>query len=69
LPSVAPQMEYAKLEGIKEGTGASDGFIEAISPDTTPERKSELEKQLLRYCRFDTEAMAVIVQFFCSDAT
>ena len=69
LPSVAPQMDYAKLEGIKEGTGASDGFIEAISPSTTPERKSELQKQLLRYCRFDTEAMAVLVQFFCSDAT
>ena len=61
-------MDYAKLEGIKEGTGASDGFIEAISPSTTPERKAELQIQLLRYCRFDTEAMAVLVQFFCADA-
>lgn len=68
LPSVAPQMDYANLEGIKEGAGASEGFIEAISSSTKPERKAELQKQLLRYCRFDTEAMAELVRFFCSDA-
>jgi hypothetical protein len=27
-------------------------------------RKLELEEQLRRYCRFDTEAMAEIVRFF-----
>lgn len=69
LPRIAPHMDYANLEGINEGTGASDGFIEAISPSTTPERKAELREQLLRYCRFDTEAMAELVQFFCRDVT
>jgi Domain of unknown function(DUF2779) len=64
LPAVAPHMNYAELEGINQGMGASDGFIEAIDPGTTPERKSELEDQLLRYCRFDTEAMVEIVRFF-----
>jgi hypothetical protein len=57
-------MAYKKLEGIAEGTGASDGFIEAISPETDLVRKLELEEQLLRYCKFDTEAMVEIVQFF-----
>lgn len=67
LPTMVPAMDYAKLEGIKEGTAASDGYIEAISDTTAPERKVALEQQLRRYCRFDTEAMAEIVRFFCGD--
>ena len=65
LPSIAPQLDYTNLEGIKEGTAASDGFVEAISPETSADRKVELKEQLLRYCRFDTEAMVEIVRFFC----
>jgi len=64
LPTINPAMDYAKLKGIKEGTAASDGFLEAISPETDMVRKLELEQQLLRYCRFDTEAMVEIVRFF-----
>ena len=64
LPTMNPQMDYAKLEGIKEGSGASDGFLEAINPDTDKAHKAELEEQLRRYCRFDTEAMLEIVRFF-----
>ena len=64
MPTINPAMDYAKLEGIKEGTAASDGFIEAIQPDVGPERKAELDEQLRRYCRFDTEAMVEIVRFF-----
>jgi len=57
-------MDYAMLEGIKEGTAASDGFLEAINPATDAARKAELEEQLLRYCKFDTEAMVEIVRSF-----
>ncbi|MCH7822108.1 MAG: DUF2779 domain-containing protein [Proteobacteria bacterium] len=64
LPCIAPYMNYAELEGINAGMAASDGFIEAIDPNTSPERKAELEEQLLRYCKFDTEAMVEIVRFF-----
>jgi hypothetical protein len=64
LPAIAPHMNYADLTGISEGTAASDGFLEAIDPETSPERKAELKDQLLRYCRFDTEAMVEIVRFF-----
>ncbi len=63
-PAICPGMDYAELEGINEGMGASDGYLEAINPDTTPERKAELEEQLLRYCRFDTEAMVEITKYF-----
>jgi len=57
-------MDYARLAGINEGMGASDGFLEAINPETDLVRKAELEEQLLRYCKFDTEAMVEIVKFF-----
>jgi hypothetical protein len=64
MPTINPDMDYEKLEGIREGTAASDGFIEAIQTETSPERKAELDEQLRRYCRFDTEAMVEIVKFF-----
>ena len=62
-PAIAPHMNYASLEGINEGMAASDGYLEAINPDTSAERKAELEEQLLRYCKFDTQAMVEIVRF------
>jgi Domain of unknown function(DUF2779) len=68
LPAMVPEMSYAGLAGINEGMGASDGFLEAIGsrPWAAPTggRKVELEEQLLRYCKFDTEAMVAIVRFF-----
>ena len=62
-PTVAPELDYSLLAGIAEGMAAADGYVEAISPATTPARKAELEEQLLRYCRLDTEAMVKIVEF------
>lgn len=68
LPCIAPHMNYADLDGIGEGTAASDGFMEAIGfgPEGPPAaaRKAELERQLLRYCSFDTAAMLEITRFF-----
>ena len=61
-------MSYSQLEGIQEGTAASEGYLEAIHRDTTVERKAELKKQLLRYCSFDTEAMVRLVQFMGADS-
>ena len=69
MPTIRPDMDYAELDGIKEGTAASEGFIEAIDPKTDLVRKAELEEQLLRYCKFDTEAMVEIVRFFTAEST
>ena len=70
LPAMVPHMNYAELEGIHEGMAASDGYLEAIGSNgsrarraPTVERKAELEEQLLRYCKFDTEAMVEILRF------
>lgn len=63
LPTIAANMRYSELTGIQEGTAASEGYLEAIDPATTAERKAELTDQLLRYCKFDTEALVRLVQF------
>ena len=64
LPTIAPDMDYATLEDIHEGTEASAAYLEAIQPSTSPERKEALRGSLLNYCRHDTEAMVRLVRFF-----
>jgi hypothetical protein len=63
LPTITTELSYIKLEGIQEGTAASEGYLEAIHPDTSEQRKAELSEQLLRYCKFDTEAMVLLLRF------
>ena len=66
-PTINPAFDYRSLDGINEGGAAADGFMEAINPQTSPERKAELEDQLLRYCRFDTEAMVENAAFLVAN--
>ena len=63
LPTIAQDMQYSELKGIQEGTAASEGYLEAIHPDTPAPRKAELKQQLLCYCKFDTAAMVRLVEF------
>jgi hypothetical protein len=64
LPTIAPDMDYAKLAGIHEGTEASSAYLEAINPETPAPRKEQIRTELLKYCKHDTEAMVRLVQFF-----
>jgi len=68
LPTIAPDMDYASLEGIQEGTQASAAYLEAINPEISGERKEEIRENLLKYCRHDTEAMVRLVHFFAETA-
>jgi len=61
LPTVAPDLDYAALREIQEGTAASKAFLEAIDPATPDERREEIRRQLLAYCKLDTEAMVRLV--------
>ena len=63
LPTITTKISYHKLIGIQEGTAVSEGYLEAIDTATSDERKAELSEQLLRYCKFDTEAMVVLLRF------
>jgi len=64
LPAIAPELGYDKLDGVADGGMAMDAFSEAIRPGTSAVRKSEIERQLLAYCRLDTFAMVRLWQFF-----
>ncbi|MEX0976461.1 MAG: DUF2779 domain-containing protein [Woeseia sp.] len=68
LPTIAPDLSYEKLDEIHDGTDASEGYIEAIQPNTGAARKSELDTQLRRYCRLDTEAMVRLTHFLSASA-
>jgi len=68
LPTIAPDMDYAALEGIREGTEAAAAYLEAIHPSTPVERRQILRSNLLTYCRHDTEAMVRLVRFFGESA-
>jgi hypothetical protein len=64
LPTVAPDMDYARLEGIQEGTAASAAYLEAIDRETGADRTEQIRKELLKYCKHDTEAMVRLVEYF-----
>ena len=66
LPTVAPDMDYGLLEGVHVGTEASAAYLRAIDPGTPEERREEIRRELLQYCRHDTEAMVRLVDFFCN---
>jgi hypothetical protein len=64
LPAVCPDLSYENLDGVQDGGTAMTVFREAIHPQTTPERKNEIERDLLAYCRLDTFAMVRLWQVF-----
>lgn len=57
LPALCPDLRYGDLGGVQDGGMAMNAYLEAISPETSPERKAQIEEQLLDYCRLDTYAM------------
>ena len=62
LPTLAPELDYALLDGTKSGVEAQDAYLEAIDPATPPERREPLRRELLDYCRLDTLAMVVALE-------
>ena len=64
LPAAVPELNYEDLTGVKDGAMAMAAYCEAIQPSVTEERKAEIQKQLLGYCRLDTFAMVRLWQFF-----
>ncbi len=64
LPVVAPDLNYAELQGVQEGTGAQVAYIDAaLNTKLPPQRKAEIDLQLRTYCRQDTWAMVEIAYF------
>jgi hypothetical protein len=64
LPAAVPDLSYDDLDGVQDGMMAGDAFMEAIDTTTTPERKQEIEIQLVEYCKLDTLAMVRLWEKF-----
>ncbi len=61
LPTIAPDLDYGKLQGVQDGTEAQVAYLYAVfDPKTGAKRKAELEAMLRKYCRQDTWAMVEI---------
>jgi len=63
LPTVAPDLKYEGLE-IQNGDMAQAAYLEAIDPETKPERREAIRGFLLEYCGRDTEGLVRLVRFF-----
>jgi hypothetical protein len=63
IPTIAPELDYAALGEVQEGTQAQVAYLEAIDPSTPPERRQAIERDLLAYCAHDTLAMVRLAHF------
>ena len=64
LPTVAPDLNYAKLGEVQDGLAAQRAYVEASAPNTAASRRDALRRGLLDYCRQDTLALVRLVEFF-----
>lgn len=63
LPALTGK-DYDVLDGVKNGGMAMEVFLEALNPETSAERKQAIERELLAYCKLDTEALVDIWKIF-----
>ena len=54
-----PELDYHNLDGIHNGSEASNAFAEMASH--TPEEIAGMRENLLRYCGLDTYAMVKVL--------
>jgi hypothetical protein len=61
LPTVCPELSYERLGEVRDGGGATEAFAETLKPECPDERRAQLRKDLLEYCKLDTLAMVRMV--------
>ncbi len=67
LPTIAegaPDLDYKRLDEVQNGMLAQAAYLEIIHPDTSKERRENLSRKLLDYCKLDTLAMVRLVEYF-----
>jgi hypothetical protein len=62
LPTLAPELDYRSLTGAQSGVEAQESYLEAIDGKTSFDRRQELRRGLLDYCKLDTLAMVIALQ-------
>jgi hypothetical protein len=68
LPTIAPQLDYKTLDGVRDGGQAVEAYLEAIRPETPAARREDLRRQMLDYCGRDTYALVVLWRFLTGPA-
>ena len=63
LPTVAPELDYEHLTGVRDGNLAAAAYEEAVAPTTAAARRAELDCQLRAYCALDTLALVRLWRF------
>jgi len=64
LPTVAPELDYKKLNDVHDGSEAQLAYLDMVNAATPANRKTHLQRALLEYCQLDTLAMVKLVHFF-----
>ncbi len=59
LPALCPDpdLDYRSLEGVQDGGMAMEAYLEAISQETTQDRREQIGRELLAYCKLDTRGL------------
>lgn len=63
LPTVAPELDYDRLEHVQHGGMAEAAYLEILDPNTAAERRAELIRALKEYCGRDTLALVRLARF------
>lgn len=63
IATIAIELDYAGLGEVQDGTQAQVAYLEAIHPQTPPERRRAIQGDLLTYCKHDTLVMVKLAHF------
>lgn len=64
LPTIAPELDYSRLDEVQDGGMAQGAYLEMIHPEAPDDRRTKLATSLLAYCKLDTLAMVRVARFF-----
>ena len=65
LPCLVPELSYAGLGEVRDGTQAQQAYFDLISGERAAPAAARLRQDLLDYCRLDTWAMLAMVRRLC----
>ena len=66
LPAIAPDLSYAALGEVQDGTRAQAAYLEAIELTTSRNRRERLNNDLRAYCKMDTFALVRLCRFLAA---
>jgi len=61
LPTLSSALNHDHLDGVKDGYMAVLAYVEAIQPETSSERRGQIQQELFTYCRLDSLALVTIL--------